>query len=610
MLIFYGNQRKRKILVITAVIIAVLLILIVIPGLRVYFAYSKTVVSAKVAADSLKRQDLQAFKSALGPVRENLKQTQNNFKFFVYLKPVPFLSGYYNDGQHLFKAAYLGLDTAEIAIDNLSPYAAELGLVGSGAQANTQNRVAVVVTVIEKLLPEMDKLSPKLTQMRLEVDQINPGRYPNVGKFKLQDQVGSFRTAVDTVEKLVNDSRPALEILPSVLGKPTPRTYLVLFQNDKEIRPSGGFLTAYTYIKVNSGQITTSGSDDIYKLDERINRVCLNVICDLSPPLPIIKYLPEPNGKPKEAIESRDSNISPDWKEAATEFTRFYNIAGGQGFDGIIAVDTQLVKNLLEITGPVRVGGYETEFSSENVVDELEGYATSVFEGSSRKAVLGDLMNTLFLTIMQSPKEKFQPLVETGIRSLNEKHFLIFMEDQKAQDVAEKFNWAGRIRDYDGDYLAIIDANFAGGKSNLFTTHEVDQNIDIKSDGTVEKTLTITYKNDGEFNARLNPGFRDWFRIYVPKGSELLDSDGSSDGFRTSEELGRTVFDGFQTVRPKAFNKVIVKYKLPFKVKGEYKLLHQKQAGVEFLKNEITLKGKKVEKSHELRGDREYRFKI
>src|SRR3989344_6115317 len=117
MLIFYGNQRKRKILVITAVIIAVLLILIVIPGLRVYFAYSKTVVSAKVAADSLKRQDLQAFKSALGPVRENLKQTQNNFKFFVYLKPVPFLSGYYNDGQHLFKAAYLGLDTAEIAID-------------------------------------------------------------------------------------------------------------------------------------------------------------------------------------------------------------------------------------------------------------------------------------------------------------------------------------------------------------------------------------------------------------------------------------------------------------------------------------------------------------
>ena len=54
-----------------------------------------------------------------------------------------------------------------------------------------------------------------------------------------------------------------------MLGKDKPRKYLVLFQNDAELRPTGGFLTGFAVIQVDKGKISVIQSDDIYKLDEK-----------------------------------------------------------------------------------------------------------------------------------------------------------------------------------------------------------------------------------------------------------------------------------------------------------------------------------------------------
>ena len=81
---------------------------------------------------------------------------------------------------------------------------------------------------------------------------------------------------------------------------------------------------------------------------------------------------------------------------------------------------------------------------------------------------------------------------------------------------------------------------------------------------------------------------------------------------RTYEELGKTVFEGFYgdkyPLRPQSMTKVSFKYKLPFKAeKGKpYKLLIQKQAGVEKYEMSIDFNGKKQE--FELREDKEIRF--
>lgn len=129
------------------------------------------------------------------------------------------------------------------------------------------------------------------------------------------------------------------------------------------------------------------------------------------------------------------------------------------------------------------------------------------------------------------------------------------------------------------------------------------QSIDRNNDGTIVKTITIEYKNPHKpSNCDLEAGqlclnalLRDWIRIYVPKGSELISSQGSEVKIITTEDLGKTVFEGFITVKPLGFAVYTLKYKLPFKIKndGTLPLLIQKQPGTSGNEYIIKVNGKK-----------------
>jgi hypothetical protein len=192
-------------------------------------------------------------------------------------------------------------------------------------------------------------------------------------------------------------------------------------------------------------------------------------------------------------------------------------------------------------------------------------------------------------------------------KSVSEKHVLFYFFDNNVQKGVEAFNLAGRINDYDGDYLHINDANLGGRKSNLYVTLEVEQEIEISKDGSVQKTLTLTYKNPKEHDGWLNSVLPNWTRIYVPKGSQLISSQGFDDRGETYEDLGKTVFSGGFELRPQGVKKIILKYKLPFKVSGNsYKLLIQKQPGTDAPFYSIKL-GKNINEFF-LKTDKEIKF--
>ena len=162
------------------------------------------------------------------------------------------------------------------------------------------------------------------------------------------------------------------------------------------------------------------------------------------------------------------------------------------------------------------------------------------------------------------------------------------------------------------DYLHINDTNFAGAKSNLFVKHFVKVEYAAENDGSMTKTITIDYKNPSspsDCNLEsgglcLNGLLRNWLRVYVPQGSTLIESKGSqspkddsSQDMKTYDSLGKTVFEGFVTVRPLGAAQVSLKYKLPFKKNGNaLSLLLQKQPGTEGHEYAIFVKGKQKEK--------------
>jgi len=619
MLVFFKKKADRKIpmksILVAFAAIFLLIVFVIRPLFGLVEALGDTVNRAKTASEAAGSFDLDKVAKELPLLKESLKKSERSISYFNWATFFPVFGGYISDLRHLSVAASSLLEASDLTVASLEPHAQKLGLSAEqGAKITAQDRVKVLVEALGQITPDLDRISPKVAAAKIEMDKINTDHYPNFWVFgKIGRNLKNAKDLINQVDFFLVEARPLLLVLPDILGMNSEKNYLVLFQNDKEIRPTGGFLTAYTYIKFQKGNLSASGSDDIYHLDERLHEVCLRKICPLSPPAPIVKYLPEPTGKSKTAWDSRDSNISPDWKISAQEFERFYNIIGGRPIDGIIVVDTYFVKNLLDITGPIAVSGYPTKFSSENVVDELLNYAEVVFAGrAQRKQVLGDLMYSILLTITQSSKEKFAPLTKTILTSANEKHIMFYFKDAKLQEIFEKFNWAGRVKDWQGDYLLVVDSNFAGGKANLYIEEKVEQRVEISSDGTLTKEVKIVYKNPAKYNNRLNPGYRDWVRIYLPLGSKLIEGEGSRDGIRESEELGKTVLDGFLIVRPEGSATFRVKYKLPQKVnKGDYyKLLIQKQPGTDGFLYSLFINGKEVEKPTPLKTDREISIKI
>jgi hypothetical protein len=305
--------------------------------------------------------------------------------------------------------------------------------------------------------------------------------------------------------------------------------------------------------------------------------------------------------------------------------------AGIDKVDGVIAVDTQVLVNLLNVLGEIGVPGFgnfstktEPLCNCPQVIYELESFAD--VEGpivwsenepgkivfappnyDNRKKIVGPLMNSVLSNALGQSKEKLPGLFEAGWKSITEKHVLLYMFDEKAQKGAESFNIAGRIMEYDGDYLHINDANLGGRKSNLYVTQEVSQDIRVEKDSVV-KTLTITYKNPQDHDGWLNSVLPNWTRIYVPKGSELVSTDGFESDGKTYEENGKTVFSGGFQLRPQGVKQIIVKYKVPLNVNGVYKLMIQKQPGTDMPLYTINVGRQKEELF--LKTDKEFRFRI
>lgn len=597
------------------VISAILIVAIILPGFFIVTGAKNATNHAKGLVAAYQAQNFGQIKQQLKAAKNSLGQVDLALNFLFWIRIIPILGGYYSDIKGFSQAGVLVLGAADKLTDSLDDE--ELGF--SGQPRSGQDRVSQLILILEKSLPYLDKIEGDLKKASDSVKNIDSDKYPeiNIGGVSLRKSLATAKNFIMGTGIAVSEGREALNIAPSAMGQPQAKTYLLLFQNDKEIRPTGGFITAFAQLKIDRGQIQTTTSDDIYRLDERLLATCETKICPLTPPAPIVKYLPEVSGKERSAWSMRDSNISPNLPTSAKEFERIFQLLGqGLPFDGIIYIDSQVVEELIEVTGPIDVLG--TKYSAEvdkrcncpNVIYELESYAEIAAKGEQdRKAILGVLMQQILARSVGGDIEKIPELIETIARLSNHKHVLFYMHDSAAQNALSKLNWTGEIKDYDGDYLHINDSNFAGGKSNLYVEQTVTQEISTKND-MVRKKITIEYKNPQPFGVWLNGINRDYVRFYVPKGAKLITGKGAEESVRQIEnELEKSVFETFITVRPQNSRKLEIEYIVPYQPKDEYKLLIQKQPGAKDFKYKIKLNGKQVE-DFKLEADKEFKFDI
>ena len=585
------NFRASRKLFITLGIVILLIILISIPAYATYKSGLKAYREAKLIAAAAKQQNVALASAEIAKTQTLLKQTQSNFHWLLPLKLIPVVNWYYNDADHLMSAASDGLNGAQIIASSLTPYADVLGLKGTSnpSGVSASDRIKTAVLSLGKITPKIDQIEASLIAMKQEMDQVDPNHYPTLlfGK-TIYTQLTNLKTFTDESATGVRDAKPLIQTLPSLLGANHPKHYLVLFQNDKELRPTGGFITAYAIIKIDQGSISIEKSQNIYTLDDSIPN-------KPPAPAPILKYF---SGVYQ--FNLRDSNLSPDFMHSMKTFRSMYQKAGlYQPVDGIIAIDTnvlvstiKILDNQVQADGQTFTTNTDPHCDCPQVIYQLENNISRPvgYIRKERKSLIGDLMSAIMVkALASSPKKYWGPLFQAMITGTQQKDILYDLYNPQAQKGIEALNAAGQILPFNGDYLHINDTNFSGAKVNIFMQEAVDNAYSVASDGTITKTVTIHYKDPfPPSNCSLKSGglclnaeYRDWLRIYVPQGSQLVSSTGSQVKINTYNDLGKTVFEGFVTVRPEGFKDFTITYTLPFKVKSGSPLpvMIQKQPG-------------------------------
>lgn len=607
-------EEKRKMpkgAKIALIIFALLIFLIVLVVWAAYLLIKpviangqKTMVLAQQSYQALKEQNLVEASPLLAETKASLLQTQKDYQKLQFLGVLPIISTYQKDGEASLNAAVAGIEAGQLFIEAVMPYADVLGFTEeeSTQSGTVEDRIVKIIETLDKVSPQLDAIGQKLVVVDSNLQQIKPSDYPE--KFKnveIRSKLVKAEILVSEAKKALTDAQPLVKVLPSILGYPDSKKYLVIFQNDGELRPTGGFMSAFAVLNLDKGRVTSEKSDDIYGLDGKFTKV-------LQPPEAIAKWLNE------KKWYLRNMNWSPDFKVSMDVFSQNYNTLRDEyKVDGIIAIDTQVLEKIVEVIGPLEVPEWGT-FTIENdprcnlsqIICEIEHIvdrplATLV---TNRKAtILGPMMKALLDKSMGGGKQQLAKLIPLAFELMEQKHVLMYFNDETQQQASEGFNIAGRIMDYAGDYLHVNNANLGGAKSNFYVDESIDQEASIDENGNVNKKITLSYKhNEPGDNCNLEAGelclsgiLRSYFRVYVPQGSVLNEenSRGSMVKITTGEDLGKTYFEGFYELHPQRQVKIELEYTIPYKPQnGEYDILIQKQSGTKVSKGTLSINGK------------------
>ncbi len=404
---------------------------------------------------------------------------------------------------------------------------------------------------------------------------------------------------------------PVAEKAPAVLGYPEARHYLFFFQNDTELRPTGGFLGVYGLATVKDADLADIATDDVYSLDGPADAGPRP-----APPAPVQKYL----GVSKWFL--RDANWSPDFVTSSRQMAQFFaqeyaaaRKADAPPIDGMFTVDTEVARDLLRITGPIVVQG--KTFNADNVVDELEfavekGFVKEGVAYEARKGIVGELVKEVIGRLESMPLEKLLGALDVVKRNLQEKHILLAMRDSDLEGSILDRRWGGKLLPVQADYLSVIDANLASLKTDPSVQHAIKYSIAVQKDGTHVGTVAVTYAHKGHFDWKTTR-YRTYARVYVPFGSRFLGVSGAMENDKIkdpgrhagradviADDLQRTSFGAFISIEPGETKTLSFTFALSPSVEnaiknGSYRLDVEKQPGT--VAHSLTLDldfGKKV----------------
>lgn len=495
---------------------------------------------------------------------------------------LPFLEVQVNDLEYLFKTTEILSRSLERAL----PLAEKTEKIRQGATSG--DLVNLKKQEKEQFLKLIYESEPELNGLKanLDIAIFNLDKLHRIGiLWPVYGKIDEYKSQLETVSELMEKVIPLARILPALGGYPQESNFLILLQNNDELRPTGGFIGVFGLAKIKNGEIGYLATSDSYHLDMPAVGKWKS-----EPPVPIKKYLNVNNWY------LRDSNWVPDWSLAAQKITEIFqgeSAAIGQpapNFSGVIAINPDFISNLISLVGPIKVQG--ENYTPENFQELLQynveiAYKDRDISSWDRKDIINELLAELQERLFNLEPAKLPRLLSLLGQDVLEKNIQLYFKDPAIQSLAVDLGAGGEVKKTDKDYLLVVDANLAAFKSDAVLKKKINYTLTQKNKQT-EAALNLTYRHEGDFDWRTTR-YRSYTRVYVPFGSRLIGTFGLDEekmDWTALDDpiLDKTIFGFFFTVEPGTERQITIRYQLPERIseqikEKDYELLVQKQSG-------------------------------
>lgn len=368
------------------------------------------------------------------------------------------------------------------------------------------SEIVLHLEAAEKALTEIDNQSKNLSSETEELRSIIPGAAD--AYLPLRFNLGRFNEFVSAlVVWLKSDS---------------PHHLFLMFQNPSEIRPAGGFLGSYADVLVKNAGLESVDVHDINDSESAAKVV---------PP------------KPLQAIvttwRAADANWFFDFSRSAEQVLKFAEDSGlyaasGEKFAGAVAVSPDVLGDILSLTGPIELPQSKIKLDSQNFLVELQRI---VQQGQAQRATypkraLRELMPLLLERLANldgDRKSEFFSKVQEWIAN---RELMFYLREPRLQNFLGEYGATGEVydlpQDFEGDYLAVVDANIGGGKSDLFIREDVLLESQINADGTVSNHLVVNREHQGNKSGYwwYKVPNQDYLQIFTSPASRLVNFSG------------------------------------------------------------------------------------
>ena len=484
----------------------------------------------ELAAGGLQEVDPDALEilvlGTYGDIRTLRAETSFLMPVLPYLKNVPQIGPLAAAAPHLLEMADAGMEAAAYGIRAMKP-------VLAAAQSEEP--------ILPLLLQTTQSAQGDLAQTALALERTAEARSQLSIIEGLPWRVETLLEKGDTWLPLGQDFTRLALALPELMGLNGPRRYLIMAQNQDELRPTGGFISGAGFLEIEDGEI------------KRLDFMDANVVDAWEEPGKVGGALAKPYDAPPQPLHDfmllglflfRDANFWPDFAVSGQKAMDFYAYGRDvEPLDGVIGINQESLRLLLAGMGPVTVPDTGEVVNSTNIQKSLQKAWTLQDGVAQRKAFLEPFAAAILQRVNQGAGD-IDPLnlVRQLNQALKQKDLQIYVRNPEAAALLAANNWDGRMvaGDY-GDVLKVVDTNVGYNKANFYVDRAVSYHVQLADNGVNEGVLTINHIHKGEasdepcwqgtldeyvagspYIALTDKCYWNYLRVYVPQGSELV----------------------------------------------------------------------------------------